>query len=169
MQARRGSIFDLSVILIVLLTATISFFFAALIYTEWDSQFGAFTVSQGMNTTEIYSIRESGTNTIGLAIELIPFLVFGVGFAAIVMALMIPASPIFLPISVGLLVVFTILSTIFSNFLQAFLSTNEMVPIANAHPLIASVAYYLPWIITVFGGILIIVMHSRSGDSGLEK
>ncbi|MEM5854216.1 MAG: hypothetical protein QW228_07665, partial [Candidatus Aenigmatarchaeota archaeon] len=62
------------------------------------------------------------------------------------------------------LIIYIVLSVAFTNILWDFISSSAIIGIANQYPLVVSVIRYFPFILAVFGFILIIVMYSKSGS-----
>jgi len=154
----RGSVLDLAGIMFLVALMVISGFLAYTIYSKFKEKW----VSHGASEFE-QEILNKGTTTANILMNSIGIITISAGIGAIVLAFLIPSHPVFLPISILALLLFIILSTVFSNFLWEFLNSTFIVAIANQFPLIASIVKYLPYIIAVFGFVLIIVMYSKSG------
>jgi len=155
----KGSILDLAGILFLVCGLIIGGFLSFKFYSAFKEKYSQMPMSE----TE-QKILDKGTTSYNVLLGSIPFIIIGSGIGSIVLAFLIPSHPIFLPISIIALAIFTVLSTVFSNFLWEFLNAQPIVTIANQYPLIASIVQYLPYIITVFGIVLIIVMYSKSGS-----
>jgi hypothetical protein len=156
---KNGSILDLSGIIFLVFILIIVGFLSFKFYLAFKEKYSQMILS----TTE-QTILDKGTTSYNVLLNSIPFIIIGSGIGSIVLAFLIPSHPIFLPISILALALFVILSTAFTNFLWEFLNAQEIVDIANQFPLIANIVQYLPYIIAVFGFILIIVMYSKSGS-----
>ena len=147
---------DLGGVIFVLMVLVISGFLVAKVYTGFKTQF-----EETVNDSTSVQIVEKGSAVADVLLKAIPFIVIGIGISAIILAFMIPSHPAFMPISIIALLIFVLLSTIFSNVLYNFLLGDEIVGLANSYPLVVNMVKYLPYIITVFGFVLIIVMYSR--------
>jgi len=154
----KGSVLDLAGIIFLTCGLIIGGFIAFMFYTAFKEKYSEMSISE----TE-QKILEKGVTIYNVLLSSIPFIIIGSGIGAIVLAFLIPSHPIFLPISILALAIFVILSTVFSNFLWEFLNSQPIIAIANQFPLIASIVQYFPYIIAVFGTLLIIVMYSKSG------
>jgi len=152
----KGSILDLAGILFLVTGFVIGGFLSYKFYL-------AFKESYVPINQEEQTIMSKGETIYNILLNSIPFIVIGSGVGAIVLAFLIPSHPVFLPISIILLAFFVILSVVFSNFLWEFLNAQQIIVMANKFPLVASIVQYLPYIIVVFGIVLIIVMYSKSG------
>jgi hypothetical protein len=155
----KGSILDLAGILFLVFVLIISGFLSFKFYLTFKEKYSQMPLSPAEQT-----ILDKGTASYNVLLASIPFIIIGSGIGAIVLAFLIPSHPIFLPISILALALFVILSTAFSNFLWEFLNAQQIVTIANQFPLIAGIIQYLPYIIAIFGFVLIIVMYSKSGS-----
>jgi len=154
----RGSILDLAGILLIICVLLIGSFIPFKFYEAFKERYAEMNVSE-----QEQRILEKGESSYSVLLSAIPLIIIGAGIGAIILAFLIPSHPIFLPISILALAIFIVLSTVFSNFLFEFLSSTAIIDIANKFPLIASMVQYLPYVIAVFGAILIIVMYSKSG------
>jgi ABC-type bacteriocin/lantibiotic exporter with double-glycine peptidase domain len=155
----KGSILDLAGVLLIVVGLVIGGFLAFKFYSEFKEKYSQMPLS----TTE-QTILNKGTAVYNVLLNSIPFIVIGSGIGAIILAFLIPSHPIFLPVSILALAIFIILSVVFSNFVWEFLNSQQIVGMANQYPLLVNVVQYLPYIIAVFGIVLIIVMYSKSGS-----
>lgn len=155
----KGSILDLAGIIFLVCGMIVSGFIITKFYFSFKE---AYLNTTNPTQTE-KEILSKGETVSKVFLGAIPFIVIGSGIGAIVLAFLIPSHPVFLPISIIALIIFVILSTAFSNFLWEFLNATPIVSIANQYPLIASIVQYLPYIIAIFGFVLIVVMYSKSG------
>jgi len=155
----KGSILDLAGIIFLVCAFIISGFIVTKFYFTFKE-----TYLNTTNPTQVeQEILSKGETVSNVILGAIPFIIIASGIGAIVLAFLIPSHPVFLPISLIALIIFVVLSTAFSNFLWEFLNATPIVSIANQYPIIASIVKYLPYIIAIFGFILIIVMYSKSG------
>lgn len=157
---RKGSIHDLALLMVIFTFFVISGFLSALIYENLKTGIIA-SANPDANTT---AILNRGTVVQSTFLNAIPFMIIGVGVAAIVAAFFIPSHPAMVPISIIMLSIYTVLSTIFSNVVWEFLNVAEIVPFANSYPLIVALTTKLPYVITVIGAIVIIVQGSKAGN-----
>jgi hypothetical protein len=155
----KGSILDLAGIIFLLTGMVIGGFLVFKFYTEFKEKYIQMELTEGEQ-----KIIEKGETVYKVLLGAIPFIIIGSGIGAIVLAFLIPAHPVFLPISIVALGMFVLLSVAFSNILWEFLNSLVIIDIANRFPLLVSIVQYFPYIIGVIGAILIIVMYSKSGS-----
>jgi hypothetical protein len=155
----KGSILDLAGVLFLVFALIIGGALSFKFYLAFKEKYSQMPLSPTEQT-----ILDKGATSYNVLLASIPFIIIGSGIGSIVLAFLIPSHPIFLPISILALALFIILSTAFSNFMWEFLNAQQIVAIANQFPLIAGIVQYLPYIIAIFGFVLIIVMYSKSGS-----
>jgi hypothetical protein len=155
----RGSILDLAGIIFLLTGMVIGGFLAFKFYIAFQEKYNQMQLSEAEQ-----KILQKGETVYKVLLGAIPFIIISSGIGAVVLAFLIPAHPVFLPISIIALGMFVLLSVVFSNILWEFLNSVVIIDIANKFPLLVSIVQYLPYIIGVIGTILIIVMYSKSGS-----
>jgi hypothetical protein len=151
------SIVDLAGILVITTAIIFTFFIAAILYSEISNK-----LNELINMSEVQNITMQGKKTYDILISSIPFIFFGLGISAIILAFLIPSHPVFFPLSIILLSIFILVSTMFKDVIYAFLTTEPFLSIANNYPMLGIIVTNLPYFIAVFGFILIIVMYSRT-------
>ena len=154
----KGSILDLAGILFLTCALIIVGFLATKIYISFKEKYAEIGASEVEE-----KILEKGDVVYDVLLSSIPIIIIGSGVGAIILAFLIPSHPVFLPISLIVLGIFVLLSTVFSNFLWEFLNHAYIVSLADQFPLVVNIVKYLPYIIAVFGFLLVIVMYSKSG------
>ena len=151
------SVVDLAGILVITAAIIFVFFIAAVVYNEISNK-----LNELINMPETQNITLQGGKAMDIFVSSIPFLFFGLGISAIILAFLIPSHPVFFPLSIILLSIFILLSTMFKDVIYAFLTTEPFFSIANNYPMLGFVITNLPYFIAIFGFILIIVMYSRT-------
>lgn len=94
-------------------------------------------------------------------INLMPFVLIFMGIAAALLAYFVPTHPIFIGISVVLLVLIIYGSFYFSNIAYDFFITEGISTYMNDFPLVYYFFVNLPLFTLGFGAIILIVMYSR--------
>ena len=115
-----------------------------------------------IDNPRVQNITARGREAYDVLVSSIPFIFFGLGISAIILAFLIPSHPVFFPLSIILLSIFILLSTVFKDLIYTFLTSEPFFAIANNYPLLGFVVNNLPYLIAIFGFILIIVMYSRT-------
>jgi hypothetical protein len=156
---RKGSLQDIVGMMLIFTVMVIVSFLALYIQTETKNAIIATAPYQSTNSTYILN---QGTASLGVFINSIPFITIGILIAAIISAFFIPSHPVFVPLSIILLALYTVLAAVFSNIIWEFLNTPGIITLANSYPLVVSIVVKQPYIVTIFGALLIIVMHSKS-------
>jgi hypothetical protein len=151
------SIVDLVGILIVTTAIIFVFFTGFYIYNEISNK-----LNELIDIPKAQNITAQGRKVYDILISSIPFIFFSLGISAIILAFLIPAHPVFFPLSIILLSIFVLLSTVFRDVIYTFLTTEPFLSIANNYPMLGFIVSNLPYFIAVFGFILIIVMYSRT-------
>ncbi len=151
------SLVDLAGMIIVTTAIIFVFFIGFYVYGEISNK-----LNELIDTPTVQNITAQGKKAQDILISSIPFIFFSLGIGAIILAFLIPAHPIFFPLSIILLSIFVVLSVIFKDLIYTFLTSEPFFSIANNYPLLGFVVNNLPFLIAVFGFILIIVMYSRT-------
>ena len=151
------SIADLAGVLVITTAIIFVFFIVAVVYNEISNK-----LNELINMSQVQNITSQGGKAIDVFISSIPFIFFGLGISAIILAFLIPSHPVFFPLSIILLSIFILVSTMFKDVIYAFLTTDPFFSIANNYPMLGLIVSNLPYFIAIFGFILIIVMYSRT-------
>lgn len=156
----KGSILDLTVIIAIMVGAVI----LGLIYFKLYNGFSDIFLTMFPTDTVQQHIWSAGNNAMATFMNMIPFLIIGSGIAVIVLAFLIPAHPIFVPLSIIVWIIYIVIAIIFSNFVWAFVNNADLIAIANQYPLVLMIVQNFPIIIAVFGMVIIIVMYAKSQE-----
>lgn len=151
----KGSILDLAGIMLIVALLVITSFLIFKIYNGFRNVYNPVTTEE----TQMLGKIDTG---FGILINAIPIIIFASGIGSIILAFLIPTHPVFMPISIFLLVFFIITSFFFKTFVYNFISSNQISGISGSYPILVNIINYLPLIIGSFGFILIIVMYSKS-------
>jgi len=150
------SLVDLAGMLIITTAIIFVFFISFHVYNQISEK-----LSELIDAPKVQNITSQGRKTYDILVSSIPFIFFGLGISAIILAFLIPAHPIFFPLSIILLSIFVLLSTMFKDLIYTFLTSDPFFTIANNYTLLGFIVTNLPYFIAIFGFILIIVMYSR--------
>lgn len=158
----KGTALDITQVFLFLFLLVMVFFMVSKTNTLIHQGINNLTVQAGLNGTTTDQIMNDSDNAISILVGSVPFITIGAGIIGITLAAFIPASPLFLPISLFLLVIFEILAAVFANFLFDFITNAMFIDIANANPLLVLLIEKLPWVIGVIWLLIIIVQYART-------
>lgn len=96
----------------------------------------------------------------------VPFVLFILGLASVILAAFVPVSPLFLPIGVILWLVAVVIYVNFQQVVPTILAEPFFAPAIAANPLSAFLLSNVGWFILVFGAALLVVMYSRLPRGG---
>jgi hypothetical protein len=159
-KKRKGSIYDLGGILVLLLALVISGFLAETFINSFAAEAANATIGLPNSTNATGAITDAHT-AVQTINGFIPMIVFFAALGAAIMAWFVPTHPIFFPISIILFAIFILLSTMFSNILWQFMTSANILPVAQNYNLIVQLIQNLPTLITVAGVIIIVFMYSK--------
>lgn len=158
---RRGSILDIlpffvftSVVIIAWMTI---FYLNGQITTGLNQTLGGNTAI----APEASQILTDSNDAQDAIMSSVPFVIIGTGIATVVSAALIFAHPVFFPISLIMLAIFTFVSAYIANFLNAFYTTGPFVAVANAYPVIPSLVGNYPYITLGLGLLILLVQYGR--------
>jgi hypothetical protein len=151
------SVVDLVGILVFTTAIIFLSFIAFKLYNEFSNSLLGI-----IDNPRVQNITAQGEAAYDILISSIPFIFFGLGISAIILAFLIPTHPVFFPLSIILLSIFILLSTVFKDIIYTFLTSEPFFAIANNYQFLGFVVNNLPYLIAVFGFILIIVMYART-------
>jgi ABC-type sugar transport system permease subunit len=164
-EREKGSMIDLIIPLIAILVLVFSGFIGYKIMTTFQANYINATNATGGITPEENKAMNASVGAINTFNNLIPVILVMLVISSVVLAALIPVSPVFLPFSILLGAFYILLSTVFSNAVWAFITNPTIYPVAQSYPLIATIAQYLPWLVAIHWALLAIVMYSRPGGS----
>lgn len=95
------------------------------------------------------------------------FLAVILGVSALILAAMVRVHPIFIPAYLILLAFVIMYSMAMSNIYQAAASNTELIAYADQLSVTTAILTWLPIIVTIFGGLLMIIMY-KSWQSANE-
>jgi len=164
LKNKKGSVLDLIVIGVVLL----SFAFSILIGFKITTEFNSFIQTNADIPTEgkIASTSLLGEYTTSLDYG---FLFFTVGLSVVVllMAALVRVHPIFITLYIIGLIMVIFFAGIFSNIYQELAGSTEFATLSGQLLFVDKIMTFLPWFVAVVGVLLCIVMYKSYSD-GLE-
>jgi hypothetical protein len=162
----KGSLLDLGIPILILVAFVFSLFLISLFYGNIKTGLMN-SVNSTMRNDTFYNttvpILNAGSSVFDIFINSIPLLVFGSGISMFILAFLIPTHPVFMPISIVVLIIYVVVSVVFSNILWAFINNSSIITIANNYPVVVGMIQFSPYIMAIIGTLLIIVMYSKRG------
>lgn len=144
--------------IVVLFIFGVAIFSSNLILTKFDQATDDRTINQTILQKGIGTIRNFDT-TFG-------FVLIGLALGLFISAFLVDTHPVFLPINIIAYIVLVFLAGIFSNTFILFAESGSITAIANQYGQMIYVWRNLPTIITVLGGINLIVMFAKIVNRG---
>lgn len=163
-MSRKGSVRDIGILMVSFFTFVLAGVFSLVLYSDFNTALQDTLNETNMLDANTTTILDNGVDAVETTVKLIPFFVFGLGFAAIISAFFIPTHPIFFPISVLLLLVFTVIQAMMANVMWEVINQTEIIILMNNFPVVVAFIQYSPWFIAILGFILIAVMYSKRGQ-----
>jgi len=163
---KRGSIMDVFAIILVLAVGIVSFYVATIVTSGFTTAINQTSTGQEYAFNQSY-IASKGNDAFNSMNLMIPFVVMLAGVAGVIFAFLIPSHPIFLPLSLITLLFLIVVSTVYSEALTAFTHSAGIIDTANKYALNEALITHLPFIVAIFGFIIIVVMYSRSSEAGI--
>jgi len=155
-ECKQGSIQDLIFIGVIILAFAMSVLIGFKLATDFDMHIQNDTMMP--NTSKTASTQFLGYFTSSFD-NVFLFVVIGLALATLAMAALVPVHPIFLVFYIIGLIITIVLSAIFSNIYNAMASNSQLVAQANQLTNISFIIGNLPFIIGIFGILLMAVMY----------
>jgi len=158
---KRGSIQDLILIGVILLFASITILIGFKIVSEFDDKFQSSSVISKFDTD---SHARDASSTLkgyypGVIDNTFLFLAVGLSLITIVLAALVRVHPMFIALYfIGLAIVIFV-TAVFSNIYQKMAENVNLAAQADQLVFISHVMEYLPFIVGVFGFILMTIMY----------
>jgi hypothetical protein len=166
MALRKGTILDIIPMLVVLTALVFTLWIFGLTYSQIQIGFVNATNNTVLNPpAAYYEALQAPTDAVSTAIDFIPLLLIGQLVVALILAFLIPTSPIFLPLGILMLAVMVVESALVSNVLWDFINLSTFAAITNAHPVVVAIIQYLPYITAIYGGLLLIITYGSKGST----
>lgn len=149
----KGSIQDLPLILVVMLSSGITVMVVYLLLSQF---YAAWPM-----TGESLTILETGVETMQVFDYMFLFFAVSLSLVSIISAFFIKTKPIFFIFSIILLVVVIAVSTVVTNVFDKFITTDTFLPIANNFPYTVIIMRNLPLFCLVVGIVISVVMYGK--------
>lgn len=157
----KGNAFDVFYIgltcfigaLSILLIATIYGQVSPMLTENIQSTEGQNAITQG---TAAYLVFDYGY--LGLFVGLVLFILFS--------ASQVRTHPLYLVVSICLLVLFLIITPQFTNAYEKFVSDSHIATTVISYPIIDYIMDNLPTLITIIGFVVLIILYGKSGNGG---
>jgi len=162
MSARKGSILDIPMIVIVLFAFAFTILIGSVILSEFRST--NTNNALGMDDTIIMG----GVNALSSLDYMFVFATFGLGIATVILAFFIRTHPIMFFFLLILTAIFVIITVFFTNAFVMIGENEKMAATAANFPLIDAVMKNLPLIITIIAFILMMALFvGKRPDVGM--
>lgn len=153
----KGSVRDIAVIILIFFISV----FIILGLATFFSYFKTEWLSHGDHPESEILIWNYGTRAFNMLIDSIPIFVTFLGIAGIIFAFLIPAHPVFLPLSIMSLVFYVLFSVLTANIMWAYINSSWIIDVVSEHSLLIGLIRYFPFFISAFGFVIIIVMYHK--------
>jgi len=158
---KKGSLQDLILIGVILLFGSITILLGYKIVSEFDDKFQSSDVIAKYDTDN--HARDASTTLKGYYPGVIDntflFLAIGLSIITIVLAALVRVHPMFIPLFfIGLIIVIFVMG-ILSNIYQEMAANPNLAEQAAQLTFIGHIMEYLPFIVGVFGFILMVIMY----------
>ena len=154
---KKGSAFDMAYAIAGLFALVITLM---IINIAWDEVEEDLSVSEADNPTVI-QVLERGDVMVSMYDQIVVGGVIGSFIVLIILAAIIPTSPIFMVAFLLYTAVMTMVSAVISNTYDIFIASNKVADIADAYPMTTLIFENLPLITVMLGAILLIVTYSK--------
>jgi hypothetical protein len=160
MRNSKGTILDMSEMLIILFITAITLFVVFYVLGEIETPF----IEAGMNTTSI----DDAQSALTLFDSLMPLILAGLIFAIIISATMLDTHPAMFAFSILLFMVMLVLYMIIGNVFYEFSTTSDMLATRLGLPTTTLIFDNILFIGFVAGIIIMIALYAKykSGSSG---
>lgn len=156
--SKKGSIQDLILIGSILVAFGIIVLISFKVVTEFETQLGTMSDIPAEATDSLAKIKSFYPGIIDKSFLL---LMVGLTIGTLILAALVRIHPIFIPLAILAWVFIIFISGIMSNIYQEIASQTQLIALANQLTFITSILTYLPIIIGVIGGLLMIVQYKQ--------
>ena len=157
MLGKKGSLQDVIMMAIILLFVAMTVLLGYKVMTELDNEIQTKDITNNVNA------RAASTKLVGYYPGVIDnsilFLAIGLGIVTLILAAMVRFHPVFVPFFFIGLTIVVFISGMFSNIYQEMAANSNLVTQADNLIFISNILENLPFIVGVFGIILMIVMY----------
>src|SRR3990167_6602416 len=157
---KKGSALDVLYIIVFLFVFAIGLIIADKVLYEIDE---GTNTTLGSSNVSNFSFAQ-GRTSIRLFDFAYIFVVIGLFITTIIFAFLIKTHPVFFVASLMLFIVTVIIGVVLSNVYEEFTASPDLVDTANRFPVMNYVMDNLPTIVTIMGGLVLIVLYAKSGS-----
>jgi hypothetical protein len=159
----KGSSFDIIIMSIALVLLAIGILVASVVMNAVQTTLGP-TLNNAV-ATEALAQGVNAVNTFNYGFIVI---FFGLAAGSLIFAYLIPTHPIFIILSIIMLMVSVVVLPILSNAFESFASDSSMAGAAASFPVMTFFMGNMTTILIALGFLTVIVMYTRWNSSGQE-
>lgn len=166
---KRGSVLDAFAVTMLALGTIAAFIviywaFASYATPAMNTAFDS--ANNSANVTTAKAILSKTTQAQASIGYMLPFFFIGLYLVAIILAFLIPSHPVFFPITVILLMAFTVFTAFAGNAIEMVLTQTILQDTTNAFPLLWLIVDFAPWLLVIFGFAIVIAQSSNPAVGG---
>ena len=156
----KGNILDIALLTVFLF----AFAFIVLLSHVILDEFETAVAGTDVNTTYI----DQGQAAVGMFDAMFIFVTIFLGIAVMISAFFIRTHPIVFVLSFILLMIFTVISSFFTNTFIEIVDIEPFATAVNSFPAMLNVMQNLPLIMTIIGVMVVIALYAKGGgESGV--
>ena len=160
MKHKKGSVFDIFLIMLALFSFAIVSIVSVTIYNQWKEDVGQNPVfNQSSANTQV---EEKATNTFAMFDYLFTFILVGLIIMVVVSSFSIKAHPLFFFISVLMLIIAVIVGNILGDVYTEIAGETTLTTAASSYTIIPFIMGNLATFILIIGAILVILLYGKS-------
>jgi hypothetical protein len=160
---KKGSILDLILIMVVVLTVAIVSILGYHILNQFDAQTEDF-FAEGSNVSS-HAITKGKQAILGLDKVMI-FIMVALTIAVVLGAFMLQTNPAFFIISIILLIITLVISAQITNIFEEIISTPQLENASSGFPVTQHLMANYPFYLLILGAIIIIALYARGRIGG---
>jgi len=150
----RGTIIDTIPLMIITFVILVGLVTASILYTEFSKE-DVWDTTYAGDMDQVFSVFDYGAI----------FIVIASALSIVISAFFIRSHPIFLPISIIVFVIVTMTSGVLTNAFMGFAADSEVSAHANVFSNYLQFMGYLPYVIVVFGGLVLVALYAKPGSA----
>lgn len=163
---KRGSILDVLLVGVVLFVFAVSALLGLMVTNKFMSKVSDMSGNPMLNSTQASSAGASLESMYpGVIDGSVLFLCVGMFIVAIILAGMVRIHPIFIAIAIIAWIIMIIICAALSNTYEKVALDPQMSQYADKMMFTTTILGILPWIIAIFGAIIMIVMYKSWSNS----
>lgn len=159
----KGSMLDILIIGITLLAFSITILVAYVVMVNVQT-----TMGPQMMGAEAANALSQGVAAVQMFDYSFTIIFVGLGLASVIFAFLVPSHPIFIALSVLMLLIDMIVLPQFSNMYESVRGNGTLAASASTFPIMTSIMQNLPLVLAALGSLVMIVMYTRWRQEGQE-